>query len=316
MFSAVLSRLIILLAGVLYPAYCSFKAVRTRNMKAYVRWMIYWIVYALFSSVEAVTDMFVAWIPFYYEMKILTVLWLVSPATRGCILFFKRFLQPALDTREREIDSYIDSVGAKGYGIIRQLSSNALGFAFSSILKGHMAVVEHVKKSYFQIEELHTRDGVAPTAVAEAKIADDVDSSSPSSTIRNSTPSSDSSHISAATASDHRDAGTTGLESQSSASRNVEIPSSASAHIPPRTYSSYSSASSDYSRSSYQPYGGSASSRYEASSVSSSMTRPSTEEPAGSYYDRYVKSRTVSSTSYRSTSAASSSYYGSSYARK
>lgn len=33
-----------------------------------------------------------------------------------------------------------------------------------------MAVVEHVKKSYFQIEELHSRDGDAPTAVAEAKI--------------------------------------------------------------------------------------------------------------------------------------------------
>jgi hypothetical protein len=34
---------------------------RYKHFDFQTRWMIYWIVFALYSSIEVVTDMFVAW---------------------------------------------------------------------------------------------------------------------------------------------------------------------------------------------------------------------------------------------------------------
>lgn len=77
--------------GTLYPAYSSYKAVKSRDLKEYVstcacifsrwnrhrvkvslivsispltlqvKWMMYWIIFALFSTVEVFTDMFLCW---------------------------------------------------------------------------------------------------------------------------------------------------------------------------------------------------------------------------------------------------------------
>ena len=61
----------------LYPAYSSFKAVKTKNVREYVsfnrfsyemkfaflmkvKWMMYWIIYALFTALEKLIDPFVS----------------------------------------------------------------------------------------------------------------------------------------------------------------------------------------------------------------------------------------------------------------
>lgn len=47
--------------GLLYPAYNSYKAIKTRSVKLYVKWMVYWIVFALFYNVETITDLLISW---------------------------------------------------------------------------------------------------------------------------------------------------------------------------------------------------------------------------------------------------------------
>jgi receptor expression-enhancing protein 1/2/3/4 len=58
--SAFFSRVVILFAGTLYPAYRSYKAVRTKDVKEYVKWMMYWIVFGLFYTGEAIADIMLA----------------------------------------------------------------------------------------------------------------------------------------------------------------------------------------------------------------------------------------------------------------
>ena len=100
----------------LHPAYESFKAVKNKNVKEYVRWMMYWIVFALFSAIESILDPLLSfWLPFYYEVKVVFLLYLVCPVTMGAGVIYRRWLHPLLCTKEEEIDLLLESVQEQWY---------------------------------------------------------------------------------------------------------------------------------------------------------------------------------------------------------
>lgn len=39
--------------------------------------------------------------PFYYEIKIILVIWLLSPATKGSSILYRKFVHPMLSSREQ-----------------------------------------------------------------------------------------------------------------------------------------------------------------------------------------------------------------------
>ncbi|XP_062716916.1 receptor expression-enhancing protein 4 isoform X5 [Aedes albopictus] len=141
-----------LLFGTLYPAYASYKAVRTKNVKEYVKWMMYWIVFAFFTCIETFTDILLSWFPFYYEIKVIIVLWLLSPATRGSSTLYRKFVHPMLTRREQEIDDYINQAKEKGYTAVLQLGSKGVNYATNVIMqtaiKGGGGLVQTLRKSY------------------------------------------------------------------------------------------------------------------------------------------------------------------------
>ncbi|KAK0151795.1 Receptor expression-enhancing protein 3 [Merluccius polli] len=122
-------RGLLLLFGTLYPAYYSYKAVKTKNVKEYVRWMMYWIVFALYTVVETITDLTLAWFPLYYELKIAFVIWLLSPYTRGAGLIYRKCLHPLLSSREREIDEYIVQAKERSYETMVNFGKQGLSIA-------------------------------------------------------------------------------------------------------------------------------------------------------------------------------------------
>ncbi|XP_047025456.1 uncharacterized protein LOC124634085 [Helicoverpa zea] len=152
MISSIISRLVILVFGTLYPAYASYKAVRTKDMKEYVKWMMYWIVFAFFTCTETFTDVFLSWFPFYYEVKIVLVLWLLSPATKGSSILYRKFVHPALCRREQEIDEYIAKAKDQGYHTVLNLGTKGVNYATTVIMqtaiKGGGGLVQQLRKSY------------------------------------------------------------------------------------------------------------------------------------------------------------------------
>ncbi|XP_066904183.1 receptor expression-enhancing protein 4 [Halyomorpha halys] len=153
MITALISRLVILGLGTLYPAYASYKAVRTKDVKEYVKWMMYWIVFALFTFAETFTDvLFSFWFPFYYEIKVALVLWLLSPATKGSSFLYRNFVHPAFLKRESEIDEMLAKAKERGYSTVVSLGSKGVTYATNVILqtamKGGGGLVEHIRKSY------------------------------------------------------------------------------------------------------------------------------------------------------------------------
>uniref|UniRef100_A0A1Y1L248 Receptor expression-enhancing protein n=1 Tax=Photinus pyralis TaxID=7054 RepID=A0A1Y1L248_PHOPY len=148
MISSIISRLVILICGTLYPAYASYKAVRTKNVKEYVKWMMYWIVFALFTCAETFTDVFLSWFPFYYEIKIILVIWLLSPATKGSSILYRKFVHPMLSKREHEIDEYIAKAKEQSYKQMLDLGSKGVNVLMQTAIKGGGGIVNQLRKSY------------------------------------------------------------------------------------------------------------------------------------------------------------------------
>ncbi|XP_032237298.1 receptor expression-enhancing protein 1 isoform X2 [Nematostella vectensis] len=136
MVSYIASRIIMLVFGTLYPAYNSYKAIKTKNVREYVRWMMYWIVFALFITAELFTDMLLGvWFPFYYEIKIIFMLWLLSPTTKGSSVLYRKFVHPMLSKHEKEIDSYIEQAKESGYDTLIRVSRNSISIAAETMMR-------------------------------------------------------------------------------------------------------------------------------------------------------------------------------------
>jgi len=135
MVSQLISRVIMVVFGTLYPAYRSYKAVKNKEVREYVKWMMYWIVYAFFTTAESIADVFISWLPLYYEVKIVFIIWLLSPATKGASILYRRFIHPRLLQHENKIDKYIDKAKENSYATMMDLGKKGLNVATDTFVK-------------------------------------------------------------------------------------------------------------------------------------------------------------------------------------
>ncbi|KAJ8015271.1 hypothetical protein DPEC_G00024390 [Dallia pectoralis] len=156
MVSWIISRMVVLAFGTLYPAYSSYKAVKTKNVKEYVKWMMYWIVFALFTTAETLTDLFMSWFPFYFELKIAFVIWLLSPYTKGSSVLYRKFVHPTLSNKEKEIDEYITQVKDRSYATMMRFGKRGLNLAANAAVtaasKGQGVLSEKLRS--FSMQDL------------------------------------------------------------------------------------------------------------------------------------------------------------------
>ncbi|KAH8355126.1 hypothetical protein KR093_006425 [Drosophila rubida] len=147
MIGTLFSRLMILLFGCLYPGYASYKAIRTKDVNECTKWLMYWIVYAGFTCVENIADVFFFWFPLYYEIKVGLVLCLISPTMKGSTTLYTKFVQPTLELHEDEIDEYINRVHDKGYTTLLELSSKAANYVTDVLMQSGMKII-HLASSW------------------------------------------------------------------------------------------------------------------------------------------------------------------------
>ncbi|XP_066429075.1 receptor expression-enhancing protein 1 isoform X2 [Eleutherodactylus coqui] len=166
MVSWIISRLVVLIFGTLYPAYYSYKAVKSKDIKEYVKWMMYWIIFALFMTLETFTDIFLCWFPFYYELKIAFVAWLLSPYTKGSSLLYRKFVHPTLSSKEKEIDECLIQAKDRSYDALVHFGKRGLNVAATAAVtaatKGQGALSERLRS--FSMQDLSNIRGESPSA--------------------------------------------------------------------------------------------------------------------------------------------------------
>jgi len=123
--------------GILYPTYASFKALKTKTATNQYKWMMYWIVFALLSTIEGITDVLLGfWLPFYTEIKILLQIWLIlpiSPRSLGSGMLYQRFVHRYLVRREGEIDRAIMQFKEQGYASVTQGGKKVFHYVMNAI---------------------------------------------------------------------------------------------------------------------------------------------------------------------------------------
>ncbi|KAK2541116.1 Reep1 [Columba livia] len=160
-----------LIFGTLYPAYYSYKAVKSKDIKEYVsnevKWMMYWIIFALFTTAETFTDIFLCWFPFYYELKIAFVAWLLSPYTKGSSLLYRKFVHPTLSSKEKEIDDCLVQAKDRSYDALVHFGKRGLNVAATAAVmaasKGQGALSERLRS--FSMQDLSTIRGDSSSTV-------------------------------------------------------------------------------------------------------------------------------------------------------
>lgn len=94
----------------MYPAYQTFKALEDKDKAAKGQLLRYWAVFAIFTGVEFYMDLFVSWVPFYYEIKMAVLLYLSIPFTKGSATMYEMHMRPWLRANQKEIDAAIVQV--------------------------------------------------------------------------------------------------------------------------------------------------------------------------------------------------------------
>nr|XP_057947106.1 receptor expression-enhancing protein 6-like isoform X2 [Doryrhamphus excisus] len=106
------------LIGFVYPAYFSIKAIESRVKDDDTQWLTYWVVYGLFSIVEAFSDIFLFWFPFYYAGKCMFLIWCMSPVTwNGSDILYKRVIRPFFLKHQAAMDSVVSDLSAKATSV-------------------------------------------------------------------------------------------------------------------------------------------------------------------------------------------------------
>jgi len=78
-----LPSFVIALAGLVYPAFCSSKALQEKDIETATQWLAYWIIYTAFTTMEAPLSSLLYFIPLYPELKMCFILWLQLPYFQG-----------------------------------------------------------------------------------------------------------------------------------------------------------------------------------------------------------------------------------------
>lgn len=105
-----LDRFITNLVGTVYPAYWTMKSIESKGHDD-KHWLTYWVVFACFTIVDVFSGFLLKFIPFYFFIKIIFLIWLFMPNSKGCNVVYHLLVVRVFKSFEQDIDNASGKLG-------------------------------------------------------------------------------------------------------------------------------------------------------------------------------------------------------------
>jgi len=145
----------------LVPSFQTYKALSHRPISEpeLERWSQYWAVIGVLVAFEYLAEFLISWLPFYFELKTLFILFLALPQTQGSTYIYVTYLQPFFVKNEADLDADILSIHQK-----------TLAFAQTQLAALWQFVVGVLTKNTSAGQQASATPGPAPTPGASLSL--------------------------------------------------------------------------------------------------------------------------------------------------
>jgi len=110
--------------GFIYPAYASVKAIESPPRDDDTKWLMYWVVFSLFSVVEFFSDILLNWFPLYWLAKCLFLMWCFVPiAGNGTNVIYNRIVRPLFLKHQGQVDNLLNKAANAAQNIATKAAS-------------------------------------------------------------------------------------------------------------------------------------------------------------------------------------------------
>ena len=95
-------NLVVLITGILYPGYMSLCSIHSKEIEDDKQWLSYWVLFSCCNFLDYFLGTLVDLIPFYYTLKLLFIIYLFWPTTRGSLQIYDSILYPKFLSKEED----------------------------------------------------------------------------------------------------------------------------------------------------------------------------------------------------------------------
>ncbi|KAL9256059.1 HVA22-like protein [Drosera capensis] len=114
-----INRGLVMILGYAYPAFECLKTLEKNRvgMDELRFWCQYWIIVALLSVAERLGDMLISWLPLYAELKLVFIIYLWYPKTKGTSYVYESFLLPFVSKHETDIERRLQELRYRAWDL-------------------------------------------------------------------------------------------------------------------------------------------------------------------------------------------------------
>ena len=113
-------RYVTCVVGITLPAYWSIKAIETPEANDDKQWLTYWAVYAVFTFIDLFAGFIMKFLPFYFLIKLIFLIWLFMPNTQGAVVVYNLVISKLFKKYEKKIDTQFEKLTQKGKEVLQK----------------------------------------------------------------------------------------------------------------------------------------------------------------------------------------------------
>ncbi|KAH0838171.1 TB2/DP1, HVA22 family-domain-containing protein [Lanmaoa asiatica] len=120
MFISLISHLLCAWFAFVLPCYSTYKALAHSAPADTLRPLaVYWAVIGAFTAFEQTFGLFLSWLPFYWELRTIFLLYLSLPQTQGSAYVYETFMEPWCLKNEADLDAAMASAQTNAIAFCR-----------------------------------------------------------------------------------------------------------------------------------------------------------------------------------------------------